>query len=641
MGKQSEYWRAREKAALEQNEKREKSDYDRQLAEIYQQMMDDCDADIQKFYARYAKKEGITLAEAKKRADNLDIEAYGRKAERYVRDKDFSKEANEEMRLYNMTMKANRLELLKSELSLEMTSGNDKFQKMMARILPERTKDSYERQAGVLGMSIPDAETYGSMVDSIVNGSFHNATWSQRVWANQEALRSQVNTLLVRGLVGGKNPRVLARDLEKSIGAGLKNAERLMRTELARVQIGAQEQAISDAGYSSYKFLAVGSACEDCLALDGKTFKLDKMVPGENAPPMHPNCRCSVCAAMSDEEFKELTGVDPAKLDENGNVVEEKPKDTFVPAKSVKEAEKSAEKYFESEFMDRTFKGKASYTGISLEHANQINRTLEELTEKYPDAKKIAGIKSINPSSAKGKKIFTSEDAVMAYDPIQHGVYINRKVLKDSASLAKYNADSSEAWDIVINNLDKLSGTQRQVAQRYKDAGRALVGDGSVKDYLMHEYGHHVAWEWLDAKTNNALGARMSKYAPKLAGYATASKNEYLAESFVAYNKGELGKIDPEYSKAIKKLKGGNISNTSRNMKPEMVNYSTKNIPTVRLPKDEYAQVMSELNTNLTKEQLKQPIIYKPIGDYVYTVEVHGFDDYRIIGKVPIDEQYE
>lgn len=72
-------------------------------------------------------------------------------------------------------------------------------------------------------------------------------------------------------------------------------------------------------------------------------------------------------------------------------------------------------------------------------------------------------------------------------------------------------------------------------------------------------------------------------------------------------------------------------------MKPEMVNYSTKNIPTVRLPKDEYAQVMSELNTNLTKEQLSQPIVMKAIGNYLYTVEVYGFDDYRIIGKKRID----
>lgn len=117
------------------------------------------------------------------------------------------------------------------------------------------------------------------------------------------------------------------------------------------------------------------------------------MVVGENAPPMHPFCRCSVAAAMPDEEFRKLTGVDPVKMDENGNVVEEKPKDTFVSDKSVKAAEKSAEKYFESEFMDRAFKGKASYMGISLEHANQINRTLEELTEKYPDVEKIAGIK--------------------------------------------------------------------------------------------------------------------------------------------------------------------------------------------------------------------------------------------------------
>lgn len=72
-------------------------------------------------------------------------------------------------------------------------------------------------------------------------------------------------------------------------------------------------------------------------------------------------------------------------------------------------------------------------------------------------------------------------------------------------------------------------------------------------------------------------------------------------------------------------------------MKPVMVNYSTKNIPTLLLPKNEYAHVMSELNTNLTKEQLKQPVVLKAIGNYIYTVEINGFDDYRIIGKREID----
>ena len=51
------------------------------------------------------------LAEAKRRVSKLDIAAYQRKAKRYVADKDFSKQANEEMRLYNLTMKVNRLEM--------------------------------------------------------------------------------------------------------------------------------------------------------------------------------------------------------------------------------------------------------------------------------------------------------------------------------------------------------------------------------------------------------------------------------------------------------------------------------------------------------------------------------------------------
>ena len=61
------------------------------------------------------KKEGITMAEAKKRADKLDIDAYARKAKKYVAKKDFSDEANEEMRIYNLTMKVNRLELPEGE----------------------------------------------------------------------------------------------------------------------------------------------------------------------------------------------------------------------------------------------------------------------------------------------------------------------------------------------------------------------------------------------------------------------------------------------------------------------------------------------------------------------------------------------
>jgi len=46
-------------------------------------MMDEINKEINGFYSRYAAKEGITMAEAKKRVNKLDIAAYERKAKKY------------------------------------------------------------------------------------------------------------------------------------------------------------------------------------------------------------------------------------------------------------------------------------------------------------------------------------------------------------------------------------------------------------------------------------------------------------------------------------------------------------------------------------------------------------------------------
>lgn len=63
----------------------------------------------------------------------------------------------------------------------------------------------------------------------------------------------------------------------------------------------------------------------------------------------------------------------------------------------------------------------------------------------------------------------------------------------------------------------------------------------------------------------------------------------------------------------------------------------SKDFETIYLSSNEYAHVMSELNTHLSEEQRKKEIITKAIGDYYYTIENNGFDNYRIIGKKPID----
>ena len=298
-----EYWKNRETEAKKHNIQ-EEAEYNRQIKEIYANMMDEINKEINGFYTKYAAKEGITMAEAKKRVSKLDIAAYERKAKKYVETKDFSDRANEEMRIYNLTMKVNRLELLKANIGLEMVSGFDEMQKYFDKKLTDRTLKEFQRQAGILGKSVLKNEKYAH---AIVNASFKNATYSDRIWMYQGMLKAELEGLLASGLIRGQNPKKFAKHLEKRFGVSAYNAQRLMTTELARVQTEAQKQSFVRNGFVEYEYIACSNsdACSICRALDGKHFKVDDMMPGDNAPPMHPGCHCSGAAYMDDELYEE------------------------------------------------------------------------------------------------------------------------------------------------------------------------------------------------------------------------------------------------------------------------------------------------------------------------------------------------
>lgn len=319
-----EYWRKREDEALTKYKKSE-AEYDKEIERIYRDMLDNCNEQINAFYGKYASKEGISIAEAKKRVKQLDIKEYERKAARYVRDAEldrkanggktnkkgyyFSPKAEEEMRLYNATMKINRLEMLKANIGLELIKGHDELDKFMGDILKGRTQEELERQAGILGKSVKHSAKYAH---TIPNASFHNATFSDRIWQYQDLMREDLSKILSSGLIQGKNPRAIAKDLRKywygndpkTKGGAVYCMERLMRTEMARVQTEAQKQSFERNGFEEYEFIANADCCDICKEKDGKHFKVKDMMPGENAAPMHPHCRCSVAAYSDDAEYE-------------------------------------------------------------------------------------------------------------------------------------------------------------------------------------------------------------------------------------------------------------------------------------------------------------------------------------------------
>lgn len=361
-----EYWRRREQECLEKYQKEEK-EFDKEIKRIYENQLNEIQTQINSFYGKYATAEGITMAEAKKRVSKMDIKAFEQKAAKYVKDKDFSARANEELRLYNATMRINRLEMLKANIGLETIAGHDELEKYMQGILKGRTEEELKRQAGILGKTI---KNNAQLANAIPNASFHNATFSDRIWMYQDILKNELGNLLQSGLIQGKNPRVLARELKKTFNTSTSNVERLMRTELARVQTEAQKQAFQRNGFKEYEFIVNGGCCDVCAALSGKHFLVSKMMPGENAPPMHPHCRCSTAAWEDSAEYEAwLDYLDKGGSTEEWNALPAAEKKKYIKA-AAQATEKAAEP--ESELL-KLLKS----SGIEEKPVKQLEKTLE------------------------------------------------------------------------------------------------------------------------------------------------------------------------------------------------------------------------------------------------------------------------
>lgn len=483
------YWKNRETEQRKHNI-RDEAEYQKQIRAIYQNMIDEIEKEINGFYGKYAKKEGITMADARKRAAKADIEALGRKAAKYVKEKDFSEQANEEMRLYNMTMKVNRLEFLKAQIGLEMVAGFDELQKYYNEILTERTISEFERQAGILGKTV---QNNAKAANAIVNASFHNATYSDRIWMYQDMLKNELSSLLQTGLIQGQNPRRLAKHLRERFGVSQSNAERLMITELARVQTEAQRQSFERNGFEEYTFLALGDACPICRALDGKHFKVKKMISGTNAPPMHPRCRCSVAAYEDSEDYEEwLDFLSKGGTTEEWNKLKKNSVSMSATDISIKWPKRrksiSKEEY-------RELSSYARESGVVLEGFKRFDGDINIIKQAIDDANEIA---EKFPEIKNGrKKLIISLDEYMNPDDFAitngHIIRINADAFRDAEVLrAEYEKLEKERWFVKGTDYHSIikHETGHVVANLYGIDGleiaKKLTGINSTTELMMY-----------------------------------------------------------------------------------------------------------------------------------------------------------
>lgn len=268
-------------------------DRDKMLAQLYKESYDRMQAQIDQFYMAYAGKEGLTKQEAMKRVSEMDVTKFNDKAAKAVREKDFSPGTNAWLREYNLKMKVSRLELLKSELALEIQNLTAEANEVFDKARYDELTNEFKRQSGILGNSATRAP---KRLEAILDADFYGQKFSNRVWGNlglQATLQRDVFGSLNRiytDMMGYKQER---NRLAKKFGTSKANAQRLLKTEIARINADTQLAMLKENKFTHMIFVAEPGACNICGPLDQKAIPIDDVEKGVNMFPMHPNCRCS------------------------------------------------------------------------------------------------------------------------------------------------------------------------------------------------------------------------------------------------------------------------------------------------------------------------------------------------------------
>ena len=291
-----EYWRNREHKTIDKIEKNQEK-FLKSISSEYDNALEDIEKEISRNFLKYSKDNLLTISELMKKADKFDVVKFNDKVKKYIQSGVFDKSMND-LSLYNLKMRVSRLEFMKAKIGFEVDKLTDRLKSEYEEQLKKETIDEYKRQSGILE---PYIDYSANTVAVIVNSSFYNANFSQRLWGNGESLKSVINTTVNRLILQGVHPDKMISELRKLFGVSYSEARRVLITESARVQGDVQLDSLEQAGFKSYVYIAERRACVICGSLNGKVFLVKDKEIGLNMYPMHPNCRCRI-APHEDED---------------------------------------------------------------------------------------------------------------------------------------------------------------------------------------------------------------------------------------------------------------------------------------------------------------------------------------------------
>ncbi len=463
--KNRNYWKERSEA-LEKASHDRGASYFAQLQQQYDMASQKIQDDVNKWYARFAKNNEISMQEAKKMLTSDELKEFQWSVQEYIekgRKNGLSGQWSKQLENASARVHISRLDSLKMQMQnhVEMLYRNESED--MTSVMKDIYANgfyhtAYEVQKG-FEKGFPISKLNKDEVNKVISKPWaaDGSNFSDRIWKQRNQLISELHNNLSQAIIRGKSPFEVTDAIAKRFNVSKNQAGRLVMTESAFFAEESSKDAYKELGVEQYEILATldSHTSEICQDLDGQVFNMSEYEVGVTAPPFHCYCR-STTIPYFDDEFE--LGSERAARGKDGNTY-------YVPA-DMKYSD------WKKTFVNKDGSGIIKNITIDdFEDAALGKEIQQEILNVINDNCKDKGMFFNEVSIEKipdedGKKVLLQTEPYFGGQRVLTRLKINENVFM-GRSLNEINKQINESPNIVANNLQEAVWHENGHAKTY------------------------------------------------------------------------------------------------------------------------------------------------------------------------------
>lgn len=306
----AEYWKQRF-TQLEAAQNRKGATAYLEMEKQYKAAQNELEAQIERWYQRFADSNGISLAQAKQWLKGQDLAEFKWDVKEYIK---YGKENAingawmQELENASSKFHISRLEALQIQTQNSLETMFAQQMGTMKKALSDVYASGYYHTAYAVqqgfGLGWDIAGLDQAQIEKVLSKPWavDGYNFSTRIWNSKTKLIGEVHNELSKNLLTGADPQKAIDSLAKKMGTSKSNAGRLVMTEQAYFSSAAQKDCFNDLDVEEYEIVATldSHTSDICRSLDGKVFKMSDYKPGVTAPPFHVYCRSTTAPHFKD-----------------------------------------------------------------------------------------------------------------------------------------------------------------------------------------------------------------------------------------------------------------------------------------------------------------------------------------------------